>query len=770
MDLFTKNRTFLVTFVLLLLFVFFLLKYFTTMSESFTINLSPYEKQYIQIDNAEEPRIHETPALFSNRVTGKAECHSKCHKQPECQSEDMECVPEYSNGLCHCPFQPANGIKEGFNVFEQARQLCKETQICSAWEAHSDETWNTTSWTPLIRRPNVVRWKDLKVSNINRMSISFWVYFDETLAKKNPYTSIFQIAKSSYNGSQNWQNNDAYLGIFATAEEPSLNVRTITDQTYIETNVEPVLIGYSAVPSHIVLTINDGQWKIYKNGRWELSGGKNPIMPPDDDAKVMSGITYDPYNVPPQGISVKDVRVYNHVLSEHNIPILYNKIERAGTKESFQSMVQSMSEPMSQGNYRKQSWMDTMGNVIRTNLFFVDQYKAKEVDGFQSGPAPPSGPKIDMSHLVLRSSTNHRCNRSKGASVRANNQHSPNHNKPVIHRAIVHFPNQQSLEFTRDIQNALNQIDTDPNAKVLVNQTELTGSVRIEFEIIHSLTREKQSFEVTYNNYQTVSWKTIVDRVKCINSDDMKWDSSKETCNFVGQALTCGGNAPDCMHYTAGSSGRLGNCSAANPLVYKTEKVRIENGRTKTVKYVALSESEEGVLDMKVDEALEKSVMFGENGTTISMWFRIPPPQYSAISSSMHCFLLGLGNRNGTFLEDPVFISVDSKGSLHFIAYDDKQREVRTMDSYVLDEQWHHIAWVLDKTNAQWRFYHNGNPIDQIETSMYPSAMPRQTKMVGTSGMNTRVFHEPDIADFRMYGKVLDNTLIKNIYLENSVA
>ena len=89
--------------------------------------------------------------------------------------------------------------------------------------------------------------------------------------------------------------------------------------------------------------------------------------------------------------------------------------------------------------------------------------------------------------------------------------------------------------------------------------------------------------------------------------------------------------------------------------------------------------------------------------------------------------------------------------------------------SQMLNNEWHHIAWVMDKERSQWRIYHHGRPIGHSDNRPYPQNIHRQTKIVGGPGVDWDEFWQPDIADFRIYGKALEDKDIKDIYLENSV-
>ena len=793
MDLFSKNRTFLVLFGILVIFIIIILQYFGySFVETFKLE-QDYPDEWndgVKINirswkqGSQKYKRQDLP--FKSNFNGEAKCNDLCKKQPECVDKGNdwknECTAEYSSvdRSCYCAFQKV----EAFSTMNPFKRLCNEMKVCPSWPL-DNSAWNTTSWTPIVRKNNIATWKDTSISDINNMSMSFWIYFDESLGETRPMTSIIQIAKPSYKGDSDWKGKDRYIGVFALPERPVLSIRTMTDNdenigddTEFSNDKDGIggyEIGYKPIPSFVVITFKNGVCTYYKNGKFQNRYGKYPILPPPEDAVLMSGITYNPYNAEAKGISIKDFRMYDRAILGHDIEILYDGIQHSGVSENFETI--RGAEPEStvinmnvenaitnkSKNYMEASWKNKDNNLISSS-FFVNKYKNEVInEGFETA-APIQSNKITMENLVLRSSTAQKCNRSKGASERANNQQSVNHGKPIIAKAIVHFRNRSSADFTQLIQNTLNMIDSDPNFNPSSGHEQLLDSVRIEIHIVHVWSRHLKKFEIEYSNIKEFKWKILADRIKCLNSDDHSWDNANSKCNFEGHQYICTDSAPTCVNYTSWI--RWGNCSAANPLVYKSETITIENGRKKQIKYVDLAAANEGHLDIVVDDEKEKQVLFGPNGTTISMWFRVNPEKRK--NTTKWCRLLNFGNRRWRWLDDEVCVAIEGDMTRDRLVFNVNGR-IAGKGSQVLDNDWHHIAWVMDKERSQWRYYHHGRSIGHSDNMIYPENKPRHLKMVGGPGVDWDDFWGAHIADFRIYGKALEDNEIRNIYFENSV-
>ena len=93
--------------------------------------------------------------------------------------------------------------------------------------------------------------------------------------------------------------------------------------------------------------------------------------------------------------------------------------------------------------------------------------------------------------------------------------------------------------------------------------------------------------------------------------------------------------------------------------------------------------------------------------------------------------------------------------------------KVENVGTQILDNKWHHIAWVLspgDDTNSpHWKIYHNGFLLKTIEKS-YPVNKDRNIKMIGGSAFHEDAFWGPSIGEFRIYNAIIDENTMKNIY------
>ena len=82
------------------------------------------------------------------------------------------------------------------------------------------------------------------------------------------------------------------------------------------------------------------------------------------------------------------------------------------------------------------------------------------------------------------------------------------------------------------------------------------------------------------------------------------------------------------------------------------------------------------------------------------MWVKVDPSMRN--QTEKWCTLLNFGNRNWTKIEDEVLIAIGSNkthDNLIFRCNDDPVKHLGGRQ--ILDNKWHHIAWVLKPDNEK---------------------------------------------------------------------
>ena len=195
----------------------------------------------------------------------------------------------------------------------------------------------------------------------------------------------------------------------------------------------------------------------------------------------------------------------------------------------------------------------------------------------------------------------------------------------------------------------------------------------------------------------------------------------------------------------------------------------MNQGKTRMLSFVELDAQKNEYLEMIfTSEEKEKEILFGPRGTTIMMWVKVNPEKRQ--SSLNECRLLNLGNRHWRTLEDEVGISIDGDISKDNIVLRVGTHQDNSMGSQILDNQWHHIVWVLIPTNAEkqqtntWKLYHNGVKLGEVNAP-YPENKVRGSKIVGGSAVDWDEQWGPSIGEFHIHNEVLSDQLIRNVYL-----
>jgi len=76
---------------------------------------------------------------------------------------------------------------------------------------------------------------------------------------------------------------------------------------------------------------------------------------------------------------------------------------------------------------------------------------------------------------------------------------------------------------------------------------------------------------------------------------------------------------------------------------------------------------------------------------------------------------------------------------------------------------WYHVAWVVDPVLAKGTLYLNGAVVD-TGSSPYPSTVTRTLNYLGKGNWATDPYFDGNLADFRMYPRVLTASEISSIF------
>ena len=722
--------------------------------------------------------------MFDSKIQSKPECHKLCLRQSECAHKGdgwlNKCEPSYVQNNCYCPFRKVSTqSKEGFEELgisvrnkDDPSPLTIYKQLLNDLPNQPKSTWKFNGtfnkWSPLTYKPNIVSWKELNIPDINNMAFSFWVYFKEVenIKRKEPI-DLFRIAS----------NQSVHLRMFAEKERPI--IKFMVNDSLLETRNTPYTqnpythdadmdngneIGYNHKASYIIISITDGVIHLYINGVWKNNMGGDTIYPPSDTGSKMSIGVSSMHN--PKGVYWKDFRVYDHSIDNLHASLLYKNPDFQ--KEGY--LDNSIIFPEIE-SFQSMKLQDT--NIIPSSLreWVGSYFTTSKKEGFTNNEhailLSKSG--IHMNHLALRSETNQTCTRDYKSKERANFQNNPNHNTVEIHKATIHMPSsQREIDMTREIQSLL-RLQPDR-----INEAYTLGaeSHKITIEIMHPWSREIKTMNVNYTTTPAFDWQSVVKQVKCLNSDDTEWDANRQVCKDLANNRACGETNPTCIHYTYFI--RDGKCSANTPPgvfgnKQKQTTIEMNQGKTRMLSFVELDAQKNEYLEMIfTSEEKEKEILFGPRGTTIMMWVKVNPEKRQ--SSLNECRLLNLGNRHWRTLEDEVGISIDGDISKDNIVLRVGTHQDNSMGSQILDNQWHHIVWVLIPTNAEkqqtntWKLYHNGVKLGEVNAP-YPENKVRGSKIVGGSAVDWDEQWGPSIGEFHIHNEVLSDQLIRNVYL-----
>ena len=752
MDTFSRHRTFLVIIVILLIFLFLFYYHIQRLfQESFRMNseIKSLWKSgipvYIDKTNTTTTYSNKKTPVTRENVTGKGGCDEICKNQSECIDEGnkwkQKCSSDFVDGDCYCKFQKVP--KEGFSVLKEYKGIIKSYPN-SGKPSWRDIT-SQNKWISLSKIRPAISWENLAVSNINHMSVSFWIYFKEDIDKKRGFVEIFSIKTL----------NKLNFACAALPATPVLNFGTNTDAG-IEIDKTPHThksdmtggyeIGYGHKSTFVVATITNGKVDVYFNGRWKNTSGNSAILPTDDTTLLKFGNNG-------KSIIMKDFKIYDKSIPSVDVNLLYDNIKNEGNFDFMEE---------------RKGGIESFDSIHLNTLSIFREKMKGMTDWFNSNKesfvtkAVINEEKISLESAKKRSETKEKCNRSKDAKIRANHQKSPFHDTYHVDRAYMKFENGRIVDFTKEVRSVL---ETQPYRVGGLTEYGVTTSKKLFIEIMHPWSKKTTVFDVLYEPNVPFQWKILSDRVKCINSDDTQWNEDEKKCTDINQSLVCSSNEHrDCVNYTAFK--KLGRCSGEQNLQYKNDTIRLANGNNRVIQYIQLDSGSHDNLELTTSKEMDKRTMFTSKGTTILMWVKIDPSLRE--SSNKECVLLNFGNSNWNKLDNELKISIGNNPLLDNIVFKSDNERVHDLGTQILDNEWHHIAWVLkpandeEKEKASWTIYHNGIKLG-TRTREYPKNLYRNTKILG-GGRKRSEFWGPSIGEFYVYGTALEEKTIDGIY------
>jgi hypothetical protein len=634
--------------------------------------------------------------------------------------------------------------KETFTAIQSYKNVIQKLPYGgrSAWR----DTFTQNEWKRINERLDTskqIPWKALSVDSIQNISFSFWIYFlEEKDQSRDQRSPLFSITSPS--------TNKEIFSVTALPKRPILDIRSGNKRydpyTHNSDMTNGNEIGYNHSSTFVIIVINNDTIHLYLNGECKNKiGGNTVIKEPNGDSTLVFG----GFNQQPDSIYLKDFRVYNHSIPTSDIAILYQEFKQDGYLSS--SIIESFeSEPYE--------------TFISRGPLFESFTNLKQAVVTTSSPVQVQAKVISLEDFVLRSETEEKCNTDKGGKTYSNFQNSPVFQSANIDKAFVSFNNNsRKVDFTQEIKNIL---QLQPKRISIPDEFGIENNANIEIELIHPWTKKKQIFKTTYSKNQPFLWENVVNGIKCLNSDGI-WDYNKNTCTSNLKHCTSN-NFSKCINYFYGEN--EGKCSAENTLSTEIATITLDGGIERKISFISLDSSKKEYLDMsKIKKSQEQAVLFSPEGTSILFWVKIDPSIRK--SNSNWARLLNFGNRHWKGLEDDVGIAINADtsrdGLIFYHENNGKSVKVENVGTQILDNQWHHIAWVLspgnDTNTPHWNIYHNGFLLKTIQKS-YPVSKDRNVKMLGGSAFNQDAFWSSTIGEFRIYNTIIDGPTMKNIY------
>lgn len=813
MDLFTKNRTFLVMFAILIILIIFIIHYIRNFREKEGfLDCDTHTKNYphewtegnrINIDGnyrtGQPERYHSYEkggGPLKDGVSGAGECEKICKAQDECYNGCNTCDSIYisNDENCYCQFK---NVREGFTAMDEL--IAINTSLPSTVKSSWADSYTNGKWRPVDSRiaKNVdgsqTQWKDLGVQDRNYMSLSFWIVFNEPTQSSNifKWRSIFQITNKDYKAGQPWENKDRYVGLWGKESEPILHISSMTDGSVGEgsDDFEKHNAGYGNSPTFVVLTFEPKKYTLYlypnhKNlnkSPFTYSYSHDYLKPPDD-AILQFGI----YGLP--GIAIRDFKIYNQTLKQENIDIVYEGIKHShggilegfsGIKNTLVEFKNSVNNFFNFSNY--ESFTDNTGddgkkfyNALTSSTTNSEGSEAtvqrntklwrEKIPKFLKIQSMNNNFKVNLGLKRRTMHTASQCVYNQDGTI-VNKQENSRAGNLLIEYAEGSDKN-GNFEATDCVRKAIAGSDQECKEK-------MQGFSKIKIRIAHpSNLRDTLVIEKTYEKPYNI--EAIKEDIRKANSDRLPDDSAKkcppqQVCNDYYSFFRF--SKPDVFENITKvyNVSRFGACySDDNAVMNKTADVELKTGKIRKINYVNLDGSKKEHLE------ISNPVVFGQNGVTISMWIKVHPDERSRMGTINWFRLLNFGNPYTGSLKDEVVIAIHGdtmRDALSFYVNNSTPQMNETHHSshgirQVMDNTWHHIVWKITNRgddSAEWAFYHNGEHTFSFIHG-YPTNVARSVQRIGAPAVWWDPHFNCSIGEVEIHTRTLIDNEIWHLY------
>ena len=305
---FTKYRTFFIVFGILVFFIIMFVQYWT--KEEFSLYPENIYEQggsvningkYMK-ENESYKRYNAYGPLAKLFGSSFKTCDAKCKSQDECNPiRGNKCESSFNRRLktCYCSFRKNEVI--GMNdtaakLMTLASSLPNEAKPCWVYPKTKSNVY-----TQLDGPQEKYSFRELNISDSNRLSISFWIYLDDSLVIENNVGLVKMVMNNK--------------NIFKfSIKGKNLVLKSLRDKSDIT-----IPIGTTVDSSWIAITFNQGVQNIYLNGAlFNSSIASAPFGPLYNNSALYLKTRTRAY--------LKNFKFYDHTISESVIGMLYKGV------------------------------------------------------------------------------------------------------------------------------------------------------------------------------------------------------------------------------------------------------------------------------------------------------------------------------------------------------------------------------------------------------------------------------------------------------------
>jgi hypothetical protein len=291
-------------FGILVFFVMIIIESYT--KEGFAVNYVTQDNKYekggdVNINGkySNGYERYNTFGPFSTTITSSAKCKADCIRQDECnkiRGNKCESTFDEKTKTCFCSFRKRTHLENFDGIKETTINL---RNLLRKFPNEAKPSWiypKTKHKYKEITDIASIPWSDLNIPDNNNMAFSFWIYTEDNVVDNNGFfvLSINRLVFPIY-----------------VSKNKTLVIRNIRD--YSDVNVN------AAKPTWVTVSFSPGVQNVYVNGVFTHSSTTtSSFLPPDEKSKLTLGQGA-------KGIYVKDLKFYDHSLTEEGIKLLYKE-------------------------------------------------------------------------------------------------------------------------------------------------------------------------------------------------------------------------------------------------------------------------------------------------------------------------------------------------------------------------------------------------------------------------------------------------------------